>query len=1058
MLALLARRARAQWALLAALLGVVTVGAVVLGTCALLTTRTAERAFEIAAARAAPDAVDVTAYTGTIEGPDAAAVTAETRDVVTAAVAPFRATTSTRASSILRALPAELAAGTTVAPQAYLEAMDALPEQAQLIEGRWPSGAGGPLEAVLLEPTARMLGLTAGSRIRLGAELAHAPAPPLDLTVVGVARPLPGIGWDRDPLAAAGFMAGYRDGRYGQPVNAYGPFLVGLDALLQSGATLDRMEIRAHPDLSNPSRRDLDAVAGAVGDADRRLSAALGDRVHFERVSSDLPLTLRAADEQRRVTGAVVLAVALLGAVLAAVALALAGRLTAAVRAHETALLSALGLGPGQLAAAAVVEATALALFAAALAIPGSSAAHAGLTHLPPLRGAGLATGPAVTGVQVLAVAAGALALAALLVLLAPRPAPAADRHHRRDLLARSGADLLLVAFAAAGWWQLSTQPAGATARTDAVRVLAPALLLTAGAALALRLAVPALRGLDRLARRARGLVVPLAAAEAARRPHAIAAGLLVALAAAAGTFGTAFDATWHRSQADQADLAVGTDLVLALARPPVAGQGATVADATGGTLSPAVNRGIAVGQWLGSAGATPRLIAVDTAHAGPVLRGRLDGERTWSDVGAALAPPGPAAGIAVRAGATLLLSGIAGGATPLTVTPRLLVQDATGLRTTCTAAPLRLDGREVPLPGCAPADGLRIVAVSLPVAAAGEEEAVGRVPIAVTLTVPPSGAEPVPGSPWSATSAPPVPGMIIDPSAAVSGSSRGTNVEMTATVQLDGPPDAARTLVASAFPDPGRVPVAVSAEFAGQTGAHVGSQLSVTVGTTPVPVAVATVLPSIPGAPGAAALLADLDTLSRALAVAGDLTYPIDAWWVGRPARADAAERATALHLGPVTTRAAETDRLTGGPLRAALPAALRLLIPAAALLLLAGVILHATCDLQVRALEVARLRGLGLSRRDIRRVLLGQHAGTLLPLLTAGATVGALATVLAAPLLVRSDTGAAPIPAARPQWPWGAEALLLAALLAACALAVAAVVTVQIRRADAAHLRVAS
>jgi hypothetical protein len=323
---------------------------------------------------------------------------------------------------------------------------------------------------------------------------------------------------------------------------------------------------------------------------------------------------------------------------------------------------------------------------------------------------------------------------------------------------------------------------------------------------------------------------------------------------------------------------------------------------------------------------------------------------------------------------------------------------------------------------------------------------------------VPPSGAAADPGSPWTVTSAPPTPGLIIDPGTTVSGSSRGTDIRMTATVQLGGAPDAARTLVATAFTDPGRVPVAVSAEFAGQTGAHPGSQLSVTVGTTPVPVAVATVVPTVPGAPGAAAVLADLDTLSRALAVAGDLTYPIDAWWVGRPARADAAERATALQLGPVTTRAAETDRLTGGPLRAALPAALRLLVPAAALLLLAGVVLHATCDLQVRALEVARLRGLGLSRRDIRRVLLGQHAGTLLPLLIAGALVGALATVLVVPLLVRSDTGAAPVPAALPQWPWAAEAVLLAALLAACAFAVAAVVAIQVRRADAAHLRVAS
>ncbi|MEK8107335.1 hypothetical protein NKG94_23235 [Micromonospora sp. M12] len=51
---LVSRRARAQWPLLAALLGVVTIGATLLGTCTLLVTRTAERALEVAMARAAP--------------------------------------------------------------------------------------------------------------------------------------------------------------------------------------------------------------------------------------------------------------------------------------------------------------------------------------------------------------------------------------------------------------------------------------------------------------------------------------------------------------------------------------------------------------------------------------------------------------------------------------------------------------------------------------------------------------------------------------------------------------------------------------------------------------------------------------------------------------------------------------------------------------------------------------------------------------------------------------------------------------------------------------------
>ncbi|WP_348650334.1 hypothetical protein [Verrucosispora sp. WMMA2044] len=421
MLRLVRRRARAQWPLLAALVGIVTVGATLLGTCTLLSTRTTERALEVAMAHAAPAAVDVTVYTGTVEGRDTRSVAADTRVAVTAALDPFPVTTSARASTVLRALPPALAPGTTVPAQAYLSGLDDLPTRAELVTGRWPRDPG---DTVLLESTAQLLGLAPGRRVRLGAELAHAPVPAIDVTVVGVVRPLPGRGWDRDPLGAAGSAAGHQDGRFRQPVNAYGPFLVDLADLVTTGATVDRMEVTAHPDLSQANRRDLETVAGAVRGADRRLAAVLGDRVRLARVASDLPMTLRSSDDQRHVTAAVVLAVAVLGGVLTATALVLAGRLTAGVRADETALRSALGTSRRQLAATATLDAV-VAAVAAALSIPASSAVHAGLTHLPPLDGAGLTARPAITGVQVLAVTGGALVLAAVLTVLAIRPGPA---------------------------------------------------------------------------------------------------------------------------------------------------------------------------------------------------------------------------------------------------------------------------------------------------------------------------------------------------------------------------------------------------------------------------------------------------------------------------------------------------------------------------------------------------------------------------------------------------------------------------------------------------------
>ncbi|BCJ47077.1 hypothetical protein GCM10010168_34030 [Actinoplanes ianthinogenes] len=1037
MIGLLRRRASAQWPVLAALLAVVTLGATLLGVCALLVTRSASLALGVAAAGADPADVTVTAYTSAILGTDARAVTDRTRDVLTSALAPFPATTAVRASSVMRELP-----GRTDGARTYLSGVERLPEKAALVTGRWPRAGQHPAEAVLLEPTAKLLGLTVGSRVRLAARPPDDPAPATDLTVVGIARPLPGSGWDRDLLGGAGFDPDHNDGSTSRTFPAYGPFLVDLADLLGGGSSLSRMEINARPDLSHATPAQLTTVRNGVLDADPRLTGTLGGRAKFTRVASALPDTLRAARHQQNVTQAAVLAVAVLGTVLTVTALALAGRLTAGLRATETSLLSAMGASRVQLAVTAAVEAGLLALLASGLAVPGSSLLHAALSHLPPMSGAGLADAAQVTAAQVLAVVAGAFGLTVLLVLVALRTeAPAG----RREALARSGADLLLVAFAGLGWWQLHAR----SATPGLMDTLAPALLLTAGAALALRLVPPALSVADRLARRSDGLPLPLAAFEAARRPQAAAAGLLICLAAAVATFGVAFDATWQRSQRDQADLAVGTDLAIGLSTPPVGGQGSVIAAATGASaVNPAANRPLAIGQWLGTAGDPPRLVAVDTTRAAELLRGRLPDGSDWSAATRGLAPEGPAHGVPVPAGGAFTLAGTATGEFPLTVTPELLLQDATGLRTRCSAAPMPLDGTRRPITGCAPVDGMRLVAVALPVRDdTGYFLEATRSRVRVTLGLPGAGGD---VADWTTISAEPVASQFLDP--ALDGS--GTTLRFSGTVLLGGPPEAALTLVSTAFKAPAAVPVVVSARLAAGLGVRVGSTLDVTVGFTAVPIRIVDVVPVVPSAPGAAAVLADLDTLSRVLTARGDLESPVDAWWAARPTRDDVA----GLHLGVVTTRAGETARLAAGPLSAGLPAVLRLLVPAAVLLLLAGVILHVTHDLRERAVEVARLRGIGMTRREIRATLLGQHAAILLPLLAAGTLVGTLGTWLITPLLIRSGTGAAPVPPVAPAWPWGAETLVLGMLIGGCTLAVGIVATIQSRRAGAAQLRVVS
>ncbi|MFI1991685.1 FtsX-like permease family protein [Actinoplanes sp. NPDC020271] len=1043
MIALLLRRARAQWPVLVALLAVVTLGATLLGVCALLVTRTAPVALAVAAQQADPQRLSATAYTSAIAGKDARSVTDATREVLTRALEPFPSTSAVRASSVMRELP-----GRDDKAQAYLSGVEDLPDRAALVTGRWPRAGADPRrpETVLLEPTAKLLGLTVGSKVRLKASVdSEAPAPAVDLTVVGIARPAPGAGWDRDLLDGAGFDPNHNDGTSLREFPAYGPFLVDLGDLLAGGSSLLRMEITARPDVASATPARLNTAARNVLDADARLTGTLGERAQFTRVASDLPYTLRTARNQQDVTQAAVLAVAVLGTVLTAAALALAGRLTAGLRSGETALLSALGTSRVQLAVTAALEAGLITLVSGAVAVPGSSLLHAALSQVAPMSGAGLTTGPLFSATQIVTVLAGALVLTVVLTLTALRAEAPHGRRGRRELLARSGADLLLVAFAGLGWWQLHAQ------RTDAdvLQVLAPGLLLAAGAALALRLVPPTLRLADRRAARSDSLPLPLAVFEAARRPRAAAAGLLICLAAATGTFGVALAATWDRSQHDQADLAVGTDLALNLTTPPVTGQGATIAQATGArVVSPATDRGIAIGQWLGGQNDIPQLVAVDTTHAGELLRGRLPSGQDWASATRGLVPANPVTGIPVAAGVTLTASGTATGRVPLTAAPQLLMQDAAGLRSVCAASPFPLDGKPHPITGCAPVDGMTLVAVALPVDYDFSYliDAGGTTDFAVTLRLP----GPVGGAAaWHAVPAENHGSLI-----RTGLTTTGNGLTVTGTAQLNGNPLTALALDTTAFQATRGVPVLVSQKLADGLSVSTGSSLELTVGTTAVPVTIAGVVPGIPGAPGAAAVLADIDAVSRALTLRGDLVYPADAWWAAAPARTDLAD----LHLGEATTRAGETRRLTSGPLNAGLPAVLRLLVPAAVLLLLAGVILHVTHDLRDRAVEVARLRGLGMTGREIRTTLLGQHGAILLPLLIAGTLVGGLATVIVAPLLIRSETGATPVPSVLPSWPWPAELLLIALLVTGCTLAVGAVATVQARRAGAAQLRVVS
>jgi hypothetical protein len=1050
---LLAPRAAAQARLLAGVLALVTVGVTLLGLAALLLGSSQPRGLDVAMARATPEQVDVTAYVAGVPATAAAGVVRDSRSVLADVLRPLPTATSAQAFSALRELA--VPGGPAVA---YLGAVEDLGGRARLVAGRRPAPGAAVPEVAVPQVAAARLGLAPGGTLRLGKEVAgDARARPVVVRVVGVFAPTPGPGWARDPLGGAGTDPR----RFASPrlpaVPAYGPFVLDLADLTGpagGGSSLDRLEVTGHPDLSRPAGAALDGVIARFGSANPQLTARLHGRVSVERIDSALPATVANARTQESATRAAVLVVVLLGTTLTATALALAGRLVAALRGDETALLASLGGSRRQLVATAAIEAAALAAVATALALPLAGLLHAAVTRWEPVRRAGLVAGPSVTPASVAAVAAGALLLAGLLVVPALRPehGVAATTRGRAGVLVRSGADVLAVVLAVVGWWQLRAQPAVGSG-VDAVRVVAPVLCLVAGALAVLRAVPPLLRAGDRLARRSRTLVLPLAAFEAARRPQAVAAGLLVALGAAAGTFGVAFGVTWDRAMHDQADLRVGTDL--RVSSPGDAGEGSVVAAATGGTVSPATRRNVLVGQWLGDPGRPPQLVALDASRAGGLIRGGPPGDGVWAGLGA----PDRVAGLPLRPGAVPTVSGTATGTVPVTALPRLVLQDSAGVRFVREGAPVPLDGRRRPLRLTPPVPaGSSVVAVGLQVSAdpaavpltVDGDPGASALTVDVRLPAPAVAARAWPARAIGTETA------LAAPSARLVPGGAGAVVRMSTVASLVrlayGAPG---QLVATAFPQVAALPAAVSADLLAATGTRVGGRMQVTVGTTSLPVTVVRSVPEVPSVPGVPGLLADADLLSRALIGAGDLTPATNGWWIGHPTAPDAEARLRALGLGPVVSRVGAADELAAGPLRVVFPVALAALVPVALLLVVAGTALAVTADLDARAVELAQLRAVGLRRSDVRRGLLAQHGGVLLVLLAAGAAVGAGATRLLAPVLVRSDTGGLPVPAVRPLWPWGAEGALLAAYVVGC-LAVASVVVVRrVRRSDPTALR---
>lgn len=1054
MLSLVLRRALGQYRLVAAVVALVTVATTLLGVCALLLGPTQDRAFDLELQPGQQQDADVRsdfdldAFVVRVRNDDIVEVRETAADQLREVLGRFDTEITTVQTSPMRDL---LGGGDPAL--GYLSAGDGIEPRAELVSGRWPEGGAGATETTVPDTAARFLGLAVGDSLRLGGTTGlDGLSDPMTLVVVGTFRPASDLGWESDPLTGAGADPDYSE----DPVTtaAYGPFVVDEAAYLDSGSAAAGLRVTARPDVTDVDREAVLSAVEAYDDAGDRLAGDLADRVQLVRLAFPLPELVQRVEDNRAAIRSLVLVVVLLGATLSLTALLLAGRLVAAVRDEERVLLVAFGTSPRQQLLATGFEAVLLALLSAALALPAAALAHSWLTHLSGPAAAGLAQAPAITGGLVLTVLGSALVLAPVLVLTTFDTSTTTAATRRRWSLGRVPADWTLIVAAGAAavlaWWQLRDQPDTAAGPGDVTRTLAPVVCVVATTLVVLRLVPVLLRAVARATLRSPALVLPLALQQAARRPHPATGMALIATAVAAATFGLGLLSTWERSQVDQADLRVGTDLrVTVRATPTQDGAAAVLAavDGRSSAFSAVVNRPVTIGSYAGStAEAPPTLVAVDSTVAGDLLRGRLEGD-TWAGVAARL-DPGPVVTGPVLGGAPTV-QGTVASPLPITVTATAVVEGAAGLRSTIASEPIRLDGRVTRLSWTESVDDSRLIALALHLDTRRPRfDQFDTADLELTVSLP--GAEE--GSPWQVQ--PQDGGGVLGPSVTVRPSADGVRLRASAAVDTGRLYHSGGSLLLTSFDAPDAVPVALSDDLADAIGAEIGDTLEGDLSTVGFPMEVVAVVSDVPAAPGRAAVLADADAVSRSLIAGGQLQPFVDEWWVGDPTpRAE--QELVELDPASVVTRAQVTDDLARGPFEVSVPTVLTALVVAAVVLLLAGIGLIAGAEQRVRVAELTRLRALGLPRRDAKRLLLAEFTTWLAPLMLLGSAVGSAAAWAIGPLMIRSDLGAAPVPAAVLDWPWAAATLVLGGTALGAVLVTWLVAARQVRASDRAGLR---
>lgn len=437
-------------------------------------------------------------------------------------------------------------------------ALEGARSHAGLVAGRWPrGGSGGAMETVLTRAFAAELAVRTGDEVSVrgaGGRLVR-------MRVVGLYSTE-----GRAPAVWTGLSSTFGTAESIALVPR-GAFTARPELVKDAGALwLGVPEARG---LRLGDIGPLAERARQFGGSDASLSVLRGTNPEAElTVSAGLRRALDRLTTPIAVARAGLYVPATLLAALAVAALVLTGRQLAEHRRPELALLAARGAGTRRLVVSAGVQ-------WAVVALPvGVAAPFLAGPLLRLLEGAGLLHG----GVPDAATIGAAWVAAAFAVVvhgcavLLPTLRVVRDRQAVSRLrlrvgrfagAQRVGADVMLAAVAVLGWLQLRQYRSPVAGDgVDPVLVFAPVVMTTAAALLVLRLLPFLTRAIDPLARRGKGLVLPLGGWQIGRRAarHAGPA-LVVTLALAVAALSSTALAILDRGDHDQAVFQVGADL-----------------------------------------------------------------------------------------------------------------------------------------------------------------------------------------------------------------------------------------------------------------------------------------------------------------------------------------------------------------------------------------------------------------------------------------------------------------------------------------------------------------